>query len=64
MQPWELSPVLTLYRILPQLPGHQIGGGHPASLPTVSSPPASAGLQSHVGPKAKAPRPGEPSCPR
>ena len=57
VQPWELSPVLTPHRILPQLPRHQIGGGHPAPapLPTASSPLASAGLQSHVGPKAKAP---------
>ena len=57
VQPWELSPVLNPHRILPQLPRHQIGGGHPAPapLPTVPLPAASAGLQSHVGPKAKSP---------
>ena len=54
VQPWELSPVLNPHRILPQLPRHQIGGGHPAPSPppAASVANASAGLQSHVGPRA------------
>ena len=54
VQPWELSPVLNPHRILPQLPRHQIGGGHPVPAPPPAAPAATAsvGLQSHVGPKA------------